>query len=199
MMERKLDCKGLACPEPVIRCRALLTENPQTVEVLVDNPSALENVSRFLERNGYETTSSQLCANEWRIHAHNINAAAPISKATPNKATSGKTLVLLTTETIGRGDDGLGAKLMATFLANLPELGDSLWRIILLNGAVRLSAQDGEALKQLKTLESNGVSILVCGTCLTHYGLLEKKQVGVTTNMMDVISSMAFAQKVIRP
>ena len=107
--------------------------------------------------------------------------------------------MLLTTETLGRGDDELGAKLMLTFLANLGELGKDLWRIILLNGAVKLSANDGEALNMLKALAASGVDILVCGTCLSHYGLLEKKQVGETTNMMDVISSMAYAKKIIRP
>lgn len=88
---------------------------------------------------------------------------------------------------------------MATFLANLSELGESLWRIILLNGGVKLSAMEEEALKSLQALEASGVSILVCGTCLNHYDLLAKKQVGETTNMMDVITSLSLAQKIIRP
>ena len=54
--------------------------------------------------------------------------------------TPGKTLVLITTETFGRGDDELGEKLMGNFLSTLPELGESLWRVILLNGGVKLAA-----------------------------------------------------------
>lgn len=201
-MTNALDCRGLQCPEPVTRCRAILEEqNPPILDVRVDNSAALENVSRFLSRRGYTVETNQLASNDWHIRA---------SKSGPDLASStvtdggqpedcGKTLVLLTTETLGRGDDALGAKLMNNFLASHTELGDSLWRIILLNGAVKLSARPGDALQHLQTLHRAGVSILVCGTCLMHYGLLEKKQVGETTNMMDVVSSMALAQKIIRP
>ena len=47
--------------------------------------------------------------------------------------------------------------------------------------------------------EAAGVSILVCGTCLNFFNLLEAKQVGETTNMMDVVTSLSLADKVIRP
>ena len=60
--------------------------------------------------------------------------------------TPGKTLVLITTETFGRGDDELGEKLMGNFLSTLPELGESLWRVILLNGGVKLAATPGKSL-----------------------------------------------------
>ena len=43
-----------------------------------------------------------------------------------------------------------------------------------------------------------GCSILVCGTCLDHFGLLDRKQVGDTTNMLDIVTSMQLADKVIR-
>lgn len=199
-MEKTLDCRGLQCPEPVARTRGLLRDgHPRAFTVLVDNAAALENVSRFLEKNGYTATHAKLSASEWKITATKDAQAPAGEPVAPQECACGKTLVLLTTETLGRGDDELGARLMGTFLASLPELGDSLWRIILLNGAVKLCAKEGEALARLKALAESGVSILVCGTCLNHYGLLEKKQVGETTNMMDVVTSIALAQKVVRP
>ena len=54
------------------------------------------------------------------------------------------------------------------------------------------------ALDKLKALADAGCSILVCGTCLEHFGLLDKKQVGDTTNMLDIITGMQLADKVIR-
>lgn len=197
-MENELDCRGLQCPEPVARCRALIAEKkPNVLQVLVDNAAALENVQRYLTRNGYVANARQTGQQEWRITASKDGSMPDLEPAP--RQTGEKTLVLLTTETLGRGDDELGAKLMATFLANLTELGDSLWRVILLNGAVKLSAKEGEPLKHLKSMADGGVGIFVCGTCLMHYGLMEKKQVGETTNMMDVVTSMAMAQKIIRP
>lgn len=197
-MAHELDCRGLQCPEPVIRCRALLAEaSPESLLVIVDNSAALENVSRFLARNGYTANAGKLSENEWRISAAKSGEVPKAAPAEPERE-AGRVLVLLTTETLGRGDDELGAKLMLNFLGSLPELGPSLWRIILLNGAVKLSAS-GEAVERLKALQANGADILVCGTCLSHYGLLEQKKVGETTNMMDVVTSLALAQKIIRP
>lgn len=196
-MENLLDCRGLPCPQPVARCRDLLKNgDPAGLEVIVDNQAAVENVSRYLQNNGYALTTKQSGGNEWHIIAAKTGDAPAQEKLETDEA---KTLVLITTETLGRGDDALGAKLMETFLGSLPELGPSLWRIILLNGGVKLAARPGGALEQLKKLEAAGVSILVCGTCLMHYGLMEQKKAGETTNMMDVVSSLALAQKIIRP
>jgi len=46
-------------------------------------------------------------------------------------------------------------------------------------------------------LVREGVQILVCGACLTHYDLLHKKQVGETTNMLDIVTGMQLADSVI--
>ena len=110
-----------------------------------------------------------------------------------------RTLVFLSTDTLGHGSDELGAKLMANFLATLPELGANLWRVVMVNGGVKLASQPGRALDALKKLEESGVSLLVCGTCLEQYGLLDAKQVGETTNMLDIVTSLDLADKVIRP
>lgn len=197
-MEKELDCRGLACPQPVVRCRETLrNDSPEKIDVIVDNLAAVENVTRFLSSNGYEAATEKTGDNEW--HIKSIRKAGQAGAASAQNDSHGKTLILITTETLGRGDDELGSKLMANFLGSLPELGPNLWRIILLNGAVKLASLPGPCLENLKSLAATGTSILVCGTCLMHYGLMEQKQVGETTNMMDVVTSMALADKVIRP
>ena len=201
IMAQQLDCRGLACPEPVLRCRDLIrAQRPAALTVLVDNVAAQENVCRFLGRNGYAAASEQQAENLWEIRATATAQDAPAAPAAaPAPSRLGKTLVLITTQTLGRGDDTLGEKLMGNFLASLGELGESLWRIVLLNGGVKLAAAPGAALDSLQKLEAAGVEILVCGTCLQFYGLLDARRVGQTTNMMDVVTSLALADKVIRP
>ena len=81
----------------------------------------------------------------------------------------------------------------------MPELGPRLWRLVLVNGGVQLAARPGPALESLQKLAASGVSILVCGACLGHYGLLETKAVGETSNMLDIVTSLDLADKVIRP
>ncbi len=204
MAQKELDCRGLACPEPVVRARKLIeTSHPAELNVTVDNAPACENVSRFLTRNGYSVSSALVADGLWVVTGKDTGASsvneddADFSACRP--AAGGRTLVLITTQTLGRGDDALGEKLMGNFLASLPELGSSLWRVVLLNGGVKLSAREGNALDSLKKLSESGVGVFVCGTCLDHYGLMEKKQVGETTNMMDIVTSLSLADKVIRP
>jgi selenium metabolism protein YedF len=86
---------------------------------------------------------------------------------------------------------------MLNFLRTLKEMEGSLWRLVFVNNGVKLTVEEAEALSVLQELESNKVSILVCGTCLNHFGLLEKKKVGETTNMLDIVTSLDVADKVI--
>jgi hypothetical protein len=76
-------------------------------------------------------------------------------------------------------------------------MGDELWRLVLVNNGVRLTIGGSEVLDVLKGYEKEGLTILVCGTCLNHFNLLEKKEVGVTTNMLDIVTAMQLADSVI--
>jgi len=101
------------------------------------------------------------------------------------------------TDRMGHGDDELGAKLLLNFLKTLKEMGPELWRLVFVNNGVKLAIEGAEALPVLKELEGEGVTILVCGTCLNHFNLLEKKKVGETTNMLDIVTAMQLADSVI--
>jgi selenium metabolism protein YedF len=202
MNEITLDCRGLACPQPVIKTREALEQKPASVTVLVDNAPASENVRRLLEKSGYGSVDvEQREAALWAVSASASCAACAEAEAVIEAAgeRTSRTLVFLSTETLGHGSDELGAKLMANFLLTLPEMGANLWRVVMVNGGVKLASQPGRALEALKKLEEKGVSLLVCGTCLEYFGLLEQKQVGETTNMLDIVTSLDLADKVIRP
>lgn len=199
-----LNCRGMACPQPVIRSRELVDAGIAELEVLVDNEPAAENVERFLRGRGYSVDRAKEGDGLWRLTARAGEGAAVGANPVRAETASGLgreagTLVLITTESLGRGDEGLGEKLMTNFLATLPELGSRLWRLVLLNGGVKLAARPGPALEALQSLAQSGVSVLVCGTCLAHYGLLEAKAVGETSNMLDIVTSLDLADKIIRP
>ena len=63
----------------------------------------------------------------------------------------------------------------------------------------KLTTEDSESLEDLKKMEEEGVEILTCGTCLKHYGLMEKLMVGKVTDMYTIAERMTGADKVIRP
>ena len=104
---------------------------------------------------------------------------------------------LIATDRLGMGDDELGKKLIISFIKTLKEMGDELWRLVLVNNGVKLTVYGSPVLEDFVAYENDGIPILVCGTCLTHFGLLEAKKIGETTNMLDIVTAMQLADKVI--
>jgi len=212
MSEVRLECQGLPCPQPVLKCKdALVEARPNSLVVLVDNEPARENVTRFLKNQGYGVVSVSQNNGFIELKAEpegpladepptqGQTAGTEVSRAAPGPAPQeDRQLVLITSNVIGHGDDVLGSRLMHNYIATLPEMGTSLWRVLLLNSGVKLAVEGSQDLVNLQKLEKSGVSILVCGTCLDHFQLLEHKRVGQTTNMLDVVTSLQLASKVIK-
>ncbi|MBW1700249.1 MAG: DsrE family protein, partial [Deltaproteobacteria bacterium] len=65
------------------------------------------------------------------------------------------------------------------------------------NSGVKLTIAGAKTLPAIQQLEAQGISVLVCGTCLNHFNLLDQKRVGETTNMLDIVTSLQLADKVI--
>lgn len=200
MAEKELDCRGLACPNPVIKTKDVLDAGGvDRITVLVDNPAAGENVTRFLERFGYRVSTVE----KGGVFSVLGSLADPSACAVPEPRTveaagsRKKILIFLATDRLGRGDDVLGRKLIGNFLATLKEMGEELWRLVLVNAGVKLATEGSAVLDTLQELERSGVQSLVCGTCLDHFQLLEQKRVGETTNMLDIVTSMQLADQVI--
>lgn len=202
MSHPTLECSGLACPHPVLQCKQCVdNESPNRLTVIVDNEAARENVTRYLSSRGYEV-SSDATGGSWRITGHREEQTAEpcgcvVMDDAALAAMEQRICVFLAAATIGSGNDELGSKLMAAFLGTLPEMGQELWRLVLLNGAVKMTVPGHPCFEKLAALADAGVDILVCGTCLDFFGLLEQKGVGQTTNMLDIVTSLQLASKVI--
>jgi len=195
---KKIDARGLTCPAPVLQTRAVLEEdNPGNVNVVVDNAAAQQNVQRFLESQGFGTTLEQK-GDDYVV----VGRCDPVQSAVPETAAGRdkgdqKIMVVCATDRMGFGDDELGRKLMVNYLRTLEEMGEDLWRLVFVNNGVKLTIDGSEVVADLQKYENEGIKILVCGTCLTHFDLLERKQVGMTTNMLDIVTAMQNADKVI--
>ena len=50
----KIDASGMSCPQPVLMAKKALEKNPETLEIVVDNKVARDNIERFLDYSGYE-------------------------------------------------------------------------------------------------------------------------------------------------
>jgi len=197
---KEIDARGLACPAPVLQTKAALQEEElPSLRVVLDNAASQQNVQRFLDSQGYETVLQSEGAdflvigtrgNAWQ--RQEADGPAPEVALKPKKI-----MVMCATDRMGFGDDELGKKLMVNFLRTLKEMGPELWRLVFVNNGVKLTIDGSEVLEDLQAFEKEGLTILVCGTCLDHFDLLARKQVGVTTNMLDIVTAMQLAEKVI--
>lgn len=201
---KEIDARGLACPAPVLQTKATLQEEgPRHVKVVLDNAASQQNVQRFLESQGFQTTLEQSGDDYLVVGASGsdtVTQAQPAEEASYGGRPSGehqKIMVMCATDRMGYGDEELGLKLMVNYIRTLGEMGPDLWRLVFVNNGVKLAIDGSAVLEDLKNYETRGVKILVCGTCLDHFNLLVRKQVGETTNMLDIVTAMQLADKVI--
>ena len=194
-----MDCRGLACPAPVLQTKELIEkEHPGVIRVTVDNEASKQNVTRFLESQKFQVSVEAEGADFHVIGKRDGRGALhDMPVAEEPETEKKKIMVMIATDRMGYGDDELGLKLMVNFINTLKEMGDELWRLVLVNNGVKLTIAESEVLPVLRDYEKDGLTILVCGTCLGHFNLLDQKQVGETTNMLDIVTAMQVADKVI--
>ncbi len=193
-MKKTIDTSGLACPKPVLMTKEALGENIETLIVIVDNPAARDNVSRFAEKQGCAINSVTEKGDKFEIEiAVSADVEVKPINASDYKcdlpASKGKA-VFINSNCIGRGDDELGGNLMKAFIYSLNEVDNMPKSILFMNSAVKLCVEGAETLDNLKMLESKGVELLVCGTCLNFFGIAEKLKVGKVSNMYDIASEL---------
>ena len=100
---------------------------------------------------------------------------------------------------MGEGDEKLGHTLMKGFIYALTEQDMLPKTVLLYNSGAKLSVEGSDSLADLKLLESQGVEILTCGTCLNFYGISDKLSVGSVTNMYVIAEKQMMSEKIVRP
>jgi selenium metabolism protein YedF len=196
-MAKVVDCRGLACPQPVIRTKKAMSEWEQ-VTTIVDNDAAVTNVSRMAKREGYavsvEKREDGICLSLSKATRTATTIAAP---GTAAHSPMGPTVVLIPSDGMGRGDQELGGILVRSFLHTLNEVEPLPNTIIFLNAGVKLTVEGSPVLEDLEALGERGVALLACGTCLGHFGLKDKLAVGEISNMYSIAQTLLAAGNVV--
>ncbi len=107
------------------------------------------------------------------------------------------TVILINSDGMGRGDPELQHKLISTYLKLLLENKYLPTAICFYTEGVRLVVEGSPILEELRILEQSGIRLVICGTCLNHYGLADKVQVGIVGGMNDILEYQWLADKVI--
>ena len=198
-----VDALGVQCPIPVVKTTKVLKEIKENsiAEVHVDNEIAVQNVLRLAQSQNFEAKSEKF---EEKHFVITINAAPQRIETDeeniaciPDSRTN--TVVVISSDRMGHGNDELGKVLMKGFIYAVSQLDKLPKTILFYNGGATIPVEDSVSLEDLKNMEAQGVEIMTCGTCLDYYNLKDKLAVGTVTNMYSIVETINNAGKIIKP
>ena len=196
---KTIDCRGQACPAPVIATKKALEESDTEIRILVDDGAPRENVGRFVRNRGYQVIETAE-AGGWSLQVTGSAAVAAEETAHNNvpASASGDRVLLVTSDRLGDGPEELGGLLMKNFIFTLLETQQQPDRILFLNSGVLLATEGAETVEALKQLEDRGVELLACGVCLDYFKKKDQLAVGQVTNMFSTAEHLLTASSVIK-
>lgn len=203
----QVNAMGDACPIPVVKTLNAIRElsAPDTIETLVDNEIAVQNLTRMADKKGCKVSSEKLAEKEYKVTIEVGKTALAQPVETENvvcelpRTGRKNTVVVISSAAMGHGGDELGTALMKGFLFALGQQEELPATILFYNGGASIPCEGSVSLEDLRSMEAQGVEILTCGTCLNFYGLTEKLAVGQVTNMYTIVEKMTRADLIVKP
>jgi len=196
-----LDLRNRPCPEPVVETKRAIEANPNSVlEILLNHPASVTNVTRMATSLGATVEKEELGENEVKLVVTTGEPAPQTETAPqPTEAHAGQATVFIKNNYMGLGNEELGRVLMKAFLKTLKTTTPLPREIIFINNGVHLTTTGSEEVETLRELAEAGVEIVSCGTCLDYFGKLDKVEVGSVGNMFEIVERLNRAAKIIAP
>jgi len=172
-----IDARGLGCPKPVMMAQDTLSKmDDGIVEIIVDNEASAFNLSRFASKNGFysETIKEDDC---WNVKIVKGFVCEVPQKETKLEKIEKDLFLLVATDTMGKEEE-LGNILMKGFFETMKVTKEIPHTIFFLNAGIKLTTLDEKIIPIIKEIESMGVEIFTCGTCLKYYNLESELKVG---------------------
>lgn len=202
----QVNAMGDACPIPVVKTKNAIRElsGAGSVETLVDNEIAVQNLTKMANQKGYGVKSEKLGENQYKV-TMTVGEGAEMPEEKEEEVClvqpgeKKKIVVVISSSEMGGGKEELGKTLMKGFIYALGQQDILPETILFYNGGAAMSCEGSPALEDLKSLEAQGVEILTCGTCLDFYNLKSKLRVGDVTNMYVIAEKMMGAHLIVKP
>lgn len=201
----QVNALGDACPIPVVKTIKALAAlgGAGTIETLVDNEVAVENLKRLASEKGCGVSVEKAAEKEWHV-TFDVPEGLSVDAGEADDAQclvpAKKNLVIqVSSDAMGAGSDELGRNLMKAFIYAVTQQDELPATMLFYNGGAHLTCEGSPTLDDLKALAEQGVEILTCGTCLNHYGIADKLAVGEVTNMYVICQKLEQASLIVRP
>lgn len=195
-MKVEVDARGLECPKPVIQTKKALEKLKEgSILTVVDNEIAKENVSKLAKSMNLHYNVSQK-EGFYYIDIFKGEEMGP-ELLGDEKPVLNDLVIMFGKDTLGEGSEELGDVLVRGYFYTLTEVEPYPKALLFLNSGVNLTVTDSPVIEHLRVLESKGVEILSCGTCLDYFNLKDKLGVGGVTNMYTIVETMNKAKNTI--
>ncbi len=199
---KTIDAKGKACPIPLIMTKKAMAElgENELLEIFLDNEISKNNVVHFLRAHGMNIREEQtgdffrVVVNKTGEIPEEVNAEE-FCEINPPKTDN--YVMTIKRNRMGDGSEELGEILIKAAINTIPDMDMRPNIMIFLNSGIFLTLKNSSVLDSLKRLETKGMEILVCGTCLDYYQKKNDLGVGRISNMYDILESMSKTGKVI--
>jgi selenium metabolism protein YedF len=178
--------------------------NDESFILIIDNNASFTNVSRYLkdnktafsvvENNNVYTltiTKNNTSRAEHTVESYCANDIPHLRK--------GDFVVSIASDKMGEGDTELGTLLMINFIKAIRDLDTLPSKMVFYNSGVFLGRKNSPFYELLKDLETMGVNLYLCGTCINHYSLSDEIDIGIVSNMFEIAQILASSGKVIKP
>jgi selenium metabolism protein YedF len=107
------------------------------------------------------------------------------------------TVLVLDADTLGRGNDDLGAQLVVNFLRTIAFRDEVPGAVVCYNTGVKLAEQGSPAVPMLEALAQKGAEIVLCGTCVNFFNLADRLAIGRVGNMQEIVDLLMKGQRTI--
>ena len=198
-----VDARGKQCPIPVVEAKKALGtfEGEGTVEVHVDNTTAVENLKRLASQSGCSASAREEGEKHYVVELirsgeqkKEDGCGCQVMTFAPEN-----TVYVFDGDTMGRGSDELGKVLMKGCIYAVSQLEKLPKTCIFYNSGAKLTAEGSDSLDDIRAMEEKGVEILTCGTCADFFDVKDKIQVGTVTNMYTIVETLNEATKIVKP
>ena len=222
-MHKKVDLRGLAPPEPVVRAKRLLAEMEEgLLDVIVDAGPSKDDLLHFATFKKYRVSVVAETAGAVRLRIIKGNPppeepeapkaeekAAPAEQepsvapsdarpSPPSPPPVTEPLLLITSDGIGEDNRRLAASLMTHLLQAVPENDRRPAKVVLMNSGVALACDGSPALEALRGLADKGIPILVSAESLDFLGLRARLAAGTAADVKQVTEAILSATQVLR-
>ena len=106
-------------------------------------------------------------------------------------------VIIINSDSMGQDDNEIGKTILGSFFRKLALQSKKPDVIIFYNAGVKLLAEGSSFLSELEVLQTSGVELVACGTCVGYFKLVNKIAIGRVSDMQEIVQLLMNSDNVV--